>query len=350
MATIYIENKPYEVKDGQNLLQACLNLGFNLPYFCWHPAMQSVGACRQCAVKQFRDEADTRGPDRDGLHDAGQQQHPALDRRPGGSSLPRGQHRVADAEPPPRLPGLRRGRRVPPPGHDRYDRSRLPPDPLSEAVVPEPVPRAVRPPRAQSLHPVLPMRQVLPELRGGRRPGRVRHPRPTLLRPRAGRRPRERVLGQPRRGLPDGRVHGPDALPALQQEMGLLGRSLGLRPLLRRLQHAPGRALRDAPPGPQPLQRGGQRLLPVRPRPLRLRVRQLREASPRAAHGDGRVPDAGHPGRRDRQGGRDPPERSGDRNRLAPGVTRGQLRPPVAGRRGLVLRRDVGAGATARRP
>ena len=61
MATIYVDNKPYEVKDGQNLLQACLNLGFNLPYFCWHPAMHSVGACRQCAIKQFRDEADTRG-------------------------------------------------------------------------------------------------------------------------------------------------------------------------------------------------------------------------------------------------------------------------------------------------
>ena len=61
MATIYIDNKPYEVKDGQNLLQACLFLGFNIPYFCWHPAMHSVGACRQCAVKQFRDEKDTRG-------------------------------------------------------------------------------------------------------------------------------------------------------------------------------------------------------------------------------------------------------------------------------------------------
>lgn len=61
MATIYIDNQPYEVKDGQNLLQACLSLGFNVPYFCWHPALQSVGACRQCAVKQFKDENDTAG-------------------------------------------------------------------------------------------------------------------------------------------------------------------------------------------------------------------------------------------------------------------------------------------------
>lgn len=61
MATIYIDGKPHEVKDGKNLLHACLTLGFNLPYFCWHPALGSVGACRQCAVKKFKDEKDTRG-------------------------------------------------------------------------------------------------------------------------------------------------------------------------------------------------------------------------------------------------------------------------------------------------
>ncbi len=61
MATIYIDNKPYEVRDGLNLLQAILELGINLPYFCWHPAMGSVGACRQCAIKQFKDEKDTHG-------------------------------------------------------------------------------------------------------------------------------------------------------------------------------------------------------------------------------------------------------------------------------------------------
>lgn len=61
MLTIYIDNKPYQVKNGVNLLHACLSLGFNLPYFCWHPAMNSVGACRQCAVKMFKDEKDTKG-------------------------------------------------------------------------------------------------------------------------------------------------------------------------------------------------------------------------------------------------------------------------------------------------
>ena len=61
MITIFIDNKPYQVDPGRNLLHACLSLGFDLPYFCWHPAMHSVGACRQCAVKLFRDEKDTRG-------------------------------------------------------------------------------------------------------------------------------------------------------------------------------------------------------------------------------------------------------------------------------------------------
>src|SRR5512140_1448979 len=61
MVTIYVEDQPYEVRDGQNLLAACLGLGFDLPFFCWHPAMGSVGACRQCAVKLYMSEHDERG-------------------------------------------------------------------------------------------------------------------------------------------------------------------------------------------------------------------------------------------------------------------------------------------------
>ena len=61
VATIYIDNQPHQVQDGQNLLQACLGLGFDIPYFCWHPAMHSVGACRLCAVKQFKNEQDKQG-------------------------------------------------------------------------------------------------------------------------------------------------------------------------------------------------------------------------------------------------------------------------------------------------
>jgi NADH-quinone oxidoreductase subunit G len=61
VATIYLENKPRQADSNQNLLHVLLSLGCDLPYFCWHPALGSVGACRQCAVKQFRNEQDTAG-------------------------------------------------------------------------------------------------------------------------------------------------------------------------------------------------------------------------------------------------------------------------------------------------
>lgn len=55
MVNIEIDGKIYSVPEGDNLLQACLSLGLDLPYFCWHPAMGSVGACRQCALIQYED-------------------------------------------------------------------------------------------------------------------------------------------------------------------------------------------------------------------------------------------------------------------------------------------------------
>jgi NADH-quinone oxidoreductase subunit G len=61
VATIYVENEPRQADSSQNLLDVLLSLGYDLPYFCWHPVLGSVGACRQCGVKQFRDEQDTRG-------------------------------------------------------------------------------------------------------------------------------------------------------------------------------------------------------------------------------------------------------------------------------------------------
>lgn len=61
MATIHVDGKEYEVNGADNLLQACLSHGLDIPYFCWHPALGSVGACRQCAVKQYQNAEDTRG-------------------------------------------------------------------------------------------------------------------------------------------------------------------------------------------------------------------------------------------------------------------------------------------------
>jgi NADH-quinone oxidoreductase subunit G len=61
MAKVVIDNNVYDVDGSKNMLEISLSLGLNLPYFCWHPAMRSLGACRQCAVLKFKDEADTKG-------------------------------------------------------------------------------------------------------------------------------------------------------------------------------------------------------------------------------------------------------------------------------------------------
>ena len=61
MVKITIDGKYYEAKPEKNLLETCLSLGIDIPHFCFHPAMGSVGACRLCAVKKFRDKDDTKG-------------------------------------------------------------------------------------------------------------------------------------------------------------------------------------------------------------------------------------------------------------------------------------------------
>ncbi|MDD2877841.1 MAG: NADH-quinone oxidoreductase subunit NuoG [Acidiphilium sp.] len=48
-------------RPGQNILEACLSAQQDIPYFCWHPALGSVGACRQCAVKVFSGPEDQTG-------------------------------------------------------------------------------------------------------------------------------------------------------------------------------------------------------------------------------------------------------------------------------------------------
>ena len=38
MPMIYVDGQEIEVVQGENILEACLNAGLDLPYFCWHPA------------------------------------------------------------------------------------------------------------------------------------------------------------------------------------------------------------------------------------------------------------------------------------------------------------------------
>ena len=58
MPTVVIDGTEYDVPAGENILEACLGLGLDLPYFCWHPAMGSIGSCRQCAVIQYQNAED----------------------------------------------------------------------------------------------------------------------------------------------------------------------------------------------------------------------------------------------------------------------------------------------------
>lgn len=61
MTLIHVDGRGHTAKSDENLLQACLGFGIDLPYFCWHPALGSVGACRQCAVRQYADADDKTG-------------------------------------------------------------------------------------------------------------------------------------------------------------------------------------------------------------------------------------------------------------------------------------------------
>ena len=61
MPTIFVDGQEFQVKEGANVLEACLSAGIDLPYFCWHPSMGSIGSCRQCAVVQYQNAEDTNG-------------------------------------------------------------------------------------------------------------------------------------------------------------------------------------------------------------------------------------------------------------------------------------------------
>ncbi|WP_394175469.1 NADH-quinone oxidoreductase subunit NuoG [Thalassotalea litorea] len=61
LVTVHLDGQALQLPKGENLLAAILSQKFNLPYFCWHPSMGSIGACRQCALTLFTDETQQRG-------------------------------------------------------------------------------------------------------------------------------------------------------------------------------------------------------------------------------------------------------------------------------------------------
>jgi NADH-quinone oxidoreductase subunit G len=61
MVKITVDDKVFEVNPDNNLLEEILSQQKDLPYFCWHPALGSVGSCRQCAIIEYANDEDKRG-------------------------------------------------------------------------------------------------------------------------------------------------------------------------------------------------------------------------------------------------------------------------------------------------
>jgi NADH-quinone oxidoreductase subunit G len=51
MPTVNIDGRSHEFEPGTKLLQFCLDLGIEIPHFCYHPALSIPANCRQCYVR-----------------------------------------------------------------------------------------------------------------------------------------------------------------------------------------------------------------------------------------------------------------------------------------------------------
>ncbi|MBY6202561.1 NADH-quinone oxidoreductase subunit NuoG [Maritalea mobilis] len=58
---IIVNGETREVEEGQDILSACTHQGVEIPHFCWHDALGSVGACRLCAVRVHSGPEDAEG-------------------------------------------------------------------------------------------------------------------------------------------------------------------------------------------------------------------------------------------------------------------------------------------------
>ena len=48
--TLTIDGREVTVDRGTTVLEAALSIGIDIPHFCWHPKLDSIGACRMCLV------------------------------------------------------------------------------------------------------------------------------------------------------------------------------------------------------------------------------------------------------------------------------------------------------------
>src|SRR5690348_4637553 len=51
MVTVVIDGKTHQFPKGTVLLEACNQVGANVPFFCYHAGLTSPAVCRQCLVE-----------------------------------------------------------------------------------------------------------------------------------------------------------------------------------------------------------------------------------------------------------------------------------------------------------
>ncbi|RME19569.1 MAG: NADH-quinone oxidoreductase subunit G, partial [Candidatus Zixiibacteriota bacterium] len=49
--TFTLDGREITVPKGTTVLKAALQHGVDIPFFCWHPKLKPVGACRMCYVE-----------------------------------------------------------------------------------------------------------------------------------------------------------------------------------------------------------------------------------------------------------------------------------------------------------
>ena len=49
--TLTIDGQPLTVEKGRTVLQAAIDHGIQIPFYCYHPALGVDGSCRVCIVK-----------------------------------------------------------------------------------------------------------------------------------------------------------------------------------------------------------------------------------------------------------------------------------------------------------
>ena len=107
--TLTIDGREVTVEKGKTVLQAAIENGISVPYYCYHPGIGIDGSCRVCIVKiekmpKLQTSCSTRLHRR---HGRSTPQTPEVVRGA------RRRVRVPADQPPARLPGVRQGRRVP---------------------------------------------------------------------------------------------------------------------------------------------------------------------------------------------------------------------------------------------